>query len=94
MPEIEDLMAERAALLTRLTQIDEALTSAGCPPTLTTTEVAQLLEIAPRSVRTVTARMGVASVGRDEGGNLYDRAAILAAAATRPGPGARTDLQK
>jgi hypothetical protein len=57
-------------------------------------QVAEHLGVGVRSVRTVTARMGVQPVGRGVDGNLYDRAAILAAAAKRPGAGARTDLRK
>ncbi len=93
MTDIEALRAERATLVARIDDIDDRLTAAGQAPTMTTDDVAQYLGVGRRSVRTVAARMGVAPVGRDaQGGNLYDRARLLAAAAARPGAGARTDL--
>lgn len=89
MTDTEALLTERAALLARLAQIDAQLAGR-----MTTPQVAEHLGIGVRSVRTVTARMGVEPVGRGADGNIYDRAAILAAAAKRPGAGARTDLRK
>ena len=65
------------------------------PEQWTTVEVATHLGVAPESVRNTLSRLGVKAVARQPGRsglNLYDAAEVRAAAAARPGRGARTDL--